>query len=126
MSRPQSVAIAVFAIWATIALDLIVTAIESQSDVGSSNQLLVSIIASVLYGLLTHNIATGKNWARHVYAFLAAVEVSALLAFGMDDATQLESAVSIVSIPVEVWILFMLFRAESAQWFETRKVPRSQ
>jgi hypothetical protein len=48
------------------------------------------------------------------------VEVAALLAFGLDGATELEAAVAYISSPIEAWVMFMLFRAENTPWFVKR------
>jgi hypothetical protein len=48
------------------------------------------------------------------------VEVAALFAFGLDSATELETASACISPPIEAWVMFMLFRAESTPWFVKR------
>ena len=83
----------------------------------SSDQFMLNLISCCFYGLLTNRIAVGNNLARHVYAILIAIEVAALFAFGLNDATGLEAAVSYVSIPLEFWIMFTLFRADNNPWF---------
>ncbi len=123
IQRPRSVTHAVIAIWFTIALDFIVTNIEGFGDTMSSGQFMLNLISCSLYGLLTNRISAGNNLARHAYSILIAIEVAALFAFGLDDATGLEAAVSYVSIPLEFWIMFTLFRAESNPWFQ--KVPQA-
>ena len=79
---------------------------------------MLNLISCFFYGLLVNRISVGNNLARYVYAILIAIEVAALLAFGLDDATGLEAAVSYVSIPLEFWIMFTLFRADSNPWFQ--------
>ena len=118
MPRPRSVTQAVIAIWFTIGLDFLVTNIECFDGTMSSGQFALNLISCLLYGLLTNRISAGNNLARHVYAILIAVEVAALSAFGLDDATGLEAAVSYVSIPLEFWIMLALFRADGNPWFQ--------
>lgn len=95
--------------------------IEGSTGAMSSGQLMLNLISCLLYGLLTNRISAGNNLARHVYAVLVAIEVAALLAFGLDGATELEAAVAYISPPIEAWIMFLLFRAQSAPWFVKRK-----
>ena len=118
MQRPRSVTSAVVAIWFTIALDFLVTNIEGLDGTMPSGQFMLNLISCFFYGLLVNRISVGNNLARYVYAILIAIEVAALLAFGLDDATGLEAAVSYVSIPLEFWIMFTLFRANSNPWFQ--------
>jgi len=117
MPKPRSVTQAVIAIWVTIGLDFLVATIEGSTGAMSSGQLMLNLISCLLYGLLTNRISAGNNLARYVYAVLVAIEVAALLAFGLDGATELEGAVAYISPPIEGWIMFMLFRAESTPWF---------
>lgn len=126
MPKPRSVTQAVIAIWVTIGLDFLVATIEGSTGAMSSGQLMLNLISCLLYGLLTNRISAGNNLARYVYAVLVAIEVAALFAFGLDDATGLEALVSYVSIPLEAWIMFMLFRADSAPWFVKSRVARRQ
>ena len=104
----------------TIALDAMVVAVEAFTGAMPSDVLLLNGLSCVFYGLIANKISAGNNFARHVYALLVAIEVAALLAFGLDGATALESAAACISPPVEAWIMFMLFRAESAPWFHKR------
>ena len=106
----------------TIALDALVIVIEGYSGAMAADVLLLNSLSCVFYGLLANRISAGNNLARHVYALLVAVEVAALLAFGLDGATELESAVAYISPPIEAWIMYMLFRAESTPWFQQRRV----
>lgn len=119
--KPRAVTQAVIAIWVTIGVDFLVATIEGSTGAMSSGQLMLNLISCLLYGLLTNRISAGNNLARHVYAVLVAIEVAALLAFGLDGATELEAAVAYISPPIEAWIMFLLFRAQSAPWFVKRK-----
>ena len=117
MQKPQSVVTAVYAILATIGLDLIATAMGIESPESSSGTADGAVISLVVYGLLCINISRGRNWARNVYAILIAAEVAALLAFDNAGGTDVETVVSYLMVPVEVWILFRLFSSESDDWF---------
>jgi hypothetical protein len=95
--KPRSVSQAVIAIWVTIALDALVITIEGSTGVMTPDVLLLNSMSCVFYGLLANRIAAGNNFARHVYAILVAVEVAALLALGLDGATELEATVASIS-----------------------------
>lgn len=126
MPKPRSVRQAVIAIWVTIALDVMVITIEGNTGAMASYVLLLNGISCIFYGLIANRISAGNNFARHVYAILVAIEVAALFAFGLDGATELEAAVAYISPPIEAWVMFMLFRAESTPWFVKRVVVGSK
>ena len=96
MPKPRSVSRAVIAIWLTIALDVLVLTIEGSTGAMVADALLLNGMSCVFYGVIAHGISVGNNFARHVYAFLVAIEVAALLAFGLDGATELEAAVAYI------------------------------
>ena len=122
MPKPRSVQQAVLAIWLTIAMDALVIAFEGDSGAMASDVVLLNSLSCIFYGLIANRISAGNNFARYVYAFLVAIEVASLFAFGLDGATDLEAAVAYISPPIEAWIMFMLFRAESTPWFVKSRV----
>lgn len=121
MQKPQSVITAVYAILITLGLDLFVTGLSNSNGADSmSGTIAGSVISLAVYGLLCIQISRGRNWARNVYAVLLAAEVAGLFAFENKDASDIEIVVSYLMVPVEGWILFQLFRAESAEWFNQK------
>ena len=118
MQKPQSVVTAVYAIWATLGLDVLVTAIGGELPESSSATAGGAVLSFAVYGFLCINISRGKNWARNVYAVLMAAEVAALFAFDDTGASYLETVVSYLMLPVEAWILYQLFSSESEGWFK--------
>jgi hypothetical protein len=119
MKKPQSVVTAVYAIWATVGLDVFMTAISSENPESASAMAGGAVISLAVYGLLCINISRGRNWARNVYAVLMAAEVAALLAFDSAGVSDLETVVSYLMVPFEGWILFRLFGSESDGWFKS-------
>ncbi len=118
MRKPPSVITAVHAIWITIALDLLVTALGLTGADSLPETLRGCVFSFAVYGLLSLKISQGRNWARNFYAVLLAAEVAALFAFDNKDVSDLEIMVSYLMLPVEGWVLFQLFRAESDEWFK--------
>ena len=62
-------------------------------------------------------ISAGRYWARSSYAFLVAMEIAFVAAFGLSDASELEELVTYFTLPLELWILYRLFCAEADAWF---------
>ena len=73
------------------------------------------------YVLVTIKISAGRNWARLSYAFLVALECAALAAFGLDQATDLDTVATYLTLPVEFWVLYKLFDSVADAWFAASK-----
>jgi hypothetical protein len=52
-----------------------------------------------------------------VYAFLVALDVALILAFGLDEVTDLDILVTYILLALECWALVNLFGAEADRWF---------
>jgi hypothetical protein len=72
-----------------------------------------------IYAWVTWMIGTGKNWARLTYAFLIALELALLAAFGTDNASDLEVLSTYLTTPIEIWALYKLFSPESEYWYKS-------
>jgi hypothetical protein len=125
MTRPKSVENAVQAIWVTnVASALVIFANFGQASVDS---LFVNGLFLLVYAIVTVRISAGRNRARLLYAFLVAIEVAMLMAFGLSEASELEIVLTYFSLPLEAWILIRLFGSESEKWFATQNMkPHSK
>jgi hypothetical protein len=113
--KPARVALAVKAIWLTIWVDALMTVFGSESGDGAG--LIFNFVLLLVYAAVAHRISSRSNWARLAYAFLVALEVAALLAFGLGEASELEVLVTYLTLPLEAWILFNLFSSAGDKWF---------
>ena len=87
----------------------------------SVNTLLVNAIFLLIYVVVTAKVGVGCHWARPAYAVLIAMEFALLAAFGLDQGSELDVLATYLTMPLELWILFKLFGAESDAWFCTQK-----
>jgi D-alanyl-lipoteichoic acid acyltransferase DltB (MBOAT superfamily) len=125
MTKPKSVENAVQAMWVTNAASLLV--IFANFDEASLDSLVVNGLFLLVYVIVTVRISAGRNRARLLYAFLVAIEVAMLMAFGLSEASELEIVLTYFSLPLEAWILIRLFGAESDKWFATQNTkPHSK
>ena len=123
-TRPRSVANAIQVIWITIAIDAMMMVsryVETDTNV---NALVFNGIMLLFYSLMTVRISAGRSWARRAYAFLVAMELALIAAYGLSDASDLEVLVTYLTLPLELWILVQLFRAEADAWFKARERDR--
>ncbi len=119
-ARPASVTTAVQAIWAVNAVSALILTLGGDSAQPDSDGMVLSVLILFIYALVTWMVGAGKNWARLTYAFLIALELALLAAFGMDNAADLEVLATYLTTPVEIWALYKLFCPESEPWFKSK------
>lgn len=74
-----------------------------------------------MYGIcaiLPYKISLGRNWARYFYAVLMVIGIAMMFAGESAGISKIDKVVSWLMLPVEGWIIFSLFKPESAEWFE--------
>jgi hypothetical protein len=121
--KPRSVAQAVLLIWLTLAASA--TALVFADENANADALVFNFAILCFYALVNFMIARRRHWARLVYSVLIALEVALLLAFGLEDASDLDVLVTCFTFPLEVWSLVLLFGASADQWFKLPQTPRS-
>jgi hypothetical protein len=71
----------------------------------------------LFYFWVTVKVGQGRQWARWTYACLVALECAILAAYGLDQASDLESLMTYLTLPVEILAMYWLFGAQADDWF---------
>jgi hypothetical protein len=116
--RPRTVSLAIQAIWLTIAMDAMMMVASYDGSDANVDALTFNGTMLLFYALVTVKISIGRNWARRAYAFLIAMELALVAAFGLSDATELEVLVTYLTLPLELWVLVQLFGLQADLWFK--------
>ena len=112
---PRNIVVAIQLIWLTIVVNVFMMAVDFD-DTGIDAMVLNSLLL-VINAFVVIKITARKNWSRIVYAFLVALDVALILAFGLDEVTDLDILVTYVLLALECWALVNLFGAEADRWF---------
>jgi len=122
MVIPSGVRQAVIAIWATIAVDAVLAVYCKLTGVYTENLFMAAILVYSLLCIIPYKLSVRSNSARYIYAILTAITVLMTVA-GVGDVKSVELYVSLVLIPVEVFIIFRLFQKEASNWFTVNTHP---
>ena len=117
MEKPQGVHQAVIGIWATIILSTIATLINKWTGDISMGEF---VFTTFIYGLICifpYKISRGSNAARYTYLVFFAISILFLLAGMGNEIPKLDFILSIILIPIELFILYKLFQQETSAWF---------
>jgi hypothetical protein len=118
--KPRTVEHAVLAIWASFGLFTLIAIIDRQSGAMSSGQFVSALLTYALLCVLPYKIGAGRNWARYVYAIFVALSIALMLAGETKGITKLALVMSYLTLPMQAWILYALFRPTSGEWFAAR------
>lgn len=117
MEKPNSVARAETAIWFTLALAAVVAVIDRQAQTINTEYFFAYLLQIVACALIPYKIGQGRNWARYIYVLLGAFSAAIVVAGEVPGMPKLDIIVYWVTLPLECWIIWNLFRKESAPWF---------
>lgn len=116
---PQGVNQAIIAIWITIGLYVIGMLIDSWTGAISTGEfVVVIIISSLVLPLFPYKLGKGSNPARWVYSILFVASI--LLMLGGDIGSYMSKTawiITIITLPIDVFIIFRLFQTEASEWF---------
>jgi hypothetical protein len=119
MEKPTGVNQAVIGIWATIVLSAISTLINKWVGDISMDEFVFTIIIYVIVCILPYKISKGSNAARYVYLVIFAISILFLLAGIGYEMPKLDLILSVLLIPIEIFIIFRLFQPEASAWFSS-------
>ena len=116
MNQPQGIKQAVIAIWVSLLLSAFVAVADKHSGNISSNEFMGNLIVYGLFCIVPYKISNGSNPARYIFTILTVFGY--LFWLGGDvEMSKLNSLVSIVIIPIDLFVIYKLFTGEANGWF---------
>ena len=117
MTKPTGINQAVIGIWLTIMLSAIAALVNKWLDVISMEEFIFTIILYAFLCIFPYKINKGSNATRYVYLVFFAISMLFMLAGIGDDMPKIDFILSIILIPVELFIIYRLFQKDSSPWF---------
>lgn len=114
---PQGIKQAIIAVWVTIGLSVLAALVNKWSGQISTGGFMFNIIVYSLFCIFPYKLSKGSNPARWIYTILAVMSVLFMLGGIGSTMPKADLVVSIIMIPIEAFIIFRLFQAESSSWF---------
>lgn len=116
---PQGVQQAVLTIWGTLLLSALLALYQKLTGLSTEIEFIGTLFVYALCGILPYKIGNQSNAARYVYTVLTVISFLFLLAMpGTMKPTDL--ILSILLVPIEIFIIFRLFQQEASAWFAAR------
>jgi hypothetical protein len=120
MEAPNGVKQAVMAIWATIAISAVGSAIAIRLGYTSQGDFAIDLIVYALICILPYKLANGSYAARYVYFVLNAVSVIFLIAGG-HSLSKPDIISTVIQVPLTVFAIYQLVQPQANAWFTTRR-----
>lgn len=114
---PQGINQAIIGIWVSIGCSAIASLLNIWTGAISHDEFVLYLIILALYCIFPYKIAKGSNPARWIYTVLAVTGYLFLLGGGGGDVPSADLAVAILTLPIEIFIIFRLFQPEAEVWF---------
>ena len=121
-SPPRTVQRAVYALWISIGVTLLLWISNYSVGVMNQQEFFSSLFILALFCLLPYKISQRSNLARQFCIALTLFSLIVLVSGGHEHLTQLEYVVSLLMLPVDLYIIYQLLSRPSAQWFRNRDV----
>ena len=120
--KPIQIRVAVWLLWLSLALALPTVYFELRRGSSYGEIVFMAIFAFAVLAMaafINVQISRGRNWARIV--FLVLVVVSIVVSFLPDEEgraiSTFESALSVISMVVDIVVTYLLFSWPGALWF---------
>jgi hypothetical protein len=104
---------------------VVVALITTMASLQHRDLNVASFVPLLVFSALVYCMATGRNWARLLYAVLAGVSIVAtvvVVSIGISNGLGSEALVALMLIGVHVVVLTLLFMPVSSAWFVARSV----
>lgn len=114
---PKAVSQAIRWIWITIALSVLAALVNKWTGAVLMGEFVFNILIYALFCMFPYKLAKGSNPARWVYAVVTGISLLLMLGGIAAEMPAADVLVSIVTIPMQIYILVLLFRREASGWF---------
>lgn len=114
---PKGVNQAIIGVWITIGLSVLAALFNRWSEVISTGEFVGYIFVYALLCIFPYKLGKGSNPTRWVYTILTGATLLFMLGGVASDMPKADFIVSIIMLPIEIFIIVRLFQSEASQWF---------
>jgi hypothetical protein len=116
MNIPNNVKQAVIALWLSVLISAIIAVINKLMGVIEEDTFLFYLVIYAIFCIIPYKISKGSNPTRYI---LLVITIFSYLSFfgGISDMPKIDLILSILLIPVYVYIFYKLFSKEANEWF---------
>lgn len=125
--KPRSVAVAMYLLWASLAISLVSFAANYSNLTAAPNlphPLVVLAIEFVVYVFLVLMMYSGRNWARITFLLLFLIEIVLPVLWGVSTGKLPGiDAMSLAKAALQASALILVFTSPGKTWFQKARAP---
>lgn len=115
-SSPQGVRQAILAIWLTLAISAASALVAKLLGLSSQGEFAAAIVIYAIFCIIPYKLSNRSNASRYVYVVLT-VLTFLFMAAGIGEINKIDFAISVLLIPMEIFIIYRLFQPEASAWY---------
>lgn len=116
MKKPESIRHSEIIIYVCIAATALVSLIDKWIGVIGPGEFAFQLIVGGILCMIPYKLGRGSNPARYVYVVMSVIGVFLMVGGGV-KVPRLDLILSVLMIPVEIYVSWTLFRPETSRWF---------
>lgn len=116
MKKPASIQQVEIIIYACLAVSALVSLLNKWSGVIGSGEFAFNLVIYGLLCMIPYKIGRGSNPARYVYVISSVLGVLLMMGGGI-KIPKVDLILSVIFIPVEIYVSWVLFQPEGTRWF---------
>jgi hypothetical protein len=116
MSKPDHIRKAEMIIYVSIAASAVVSLIDKWIGAIGPGNFAFQLMVYGFLCMIPYKISRGSNPARYVYVVICVIALFLMLGGGI-RVPRLDLLLSVIMIPVEAYVIWMLFHPDASRWF---------
>jgi hypothetical protein len=120
VETPDGVKQAVAAIWATIAISALGTAVATRLGYTSQGEMAFTLVVYGLFCIVPYKISNGSNPARYVFLILTALSLIFVVAGG-PEISKPDAIAGLIQAPLTFFAAYRLLQRQANEWFTARR-----
>lgn len=116
MKKPESIRQCEIIIYYWIAATALVGLIDKWIGAIGPGEFAVQLVVGGFLCMIPYKLGRGSNPARYVYVVISVIGVLLMMGGGV-KVPRLDLILSVVAVPVEIYVCWMLFQPEASRWF---------
>ena len=119
METPDGVKQAVVAIWATVVISALGTAVATRLGYTSQGEMAFTLVLYGLYCIIPYKISNGSNPARYVFFVLCVLSLIFVVAGG-PEISKPDAIAGLIQAPLTIFAVYRLLQRQANEWFTRR------
>lgn len=126
MDQPYQVGKAINLIWVLIGLSVLIILINKWTGEIHSGEFIFGLLVNAIYCMIPFKLSSRSNAARYVFTVLVVLSALVFLGGAVEMLTKLDLIFGLISMPLYIFCVYLLFTQEASAWFTNMNQPTTK